>query len=228
MRFSMRTMIVLVLIFGGGMGWLVRSARIQRTAAAAVTSVGGHVMYDWEWNKSKGYTGSQYRVPQWVADRIGVDYFGHISSIWLYAPSTDVDTAIAPIGRLTQLEQLVVNGSMLTDDGLVKLKDLTSLSRLDLDYTRISDNGLAHLEGLKNLSALSLNGTPVTDAGLSHLKGLTNLAELNLAGTHITNAGLVQLKALRSLSVLNVVNTKITDAAVIELCRSTPGVRIYR
>jgi Leucine-rich repeat (LRR) protein len=221
-------MIVLVLVFGGGMGWLVRSARIQRTAAAAVKSVGGQMMYDWEWNKSKGYTGSTYRVPQWVADRIGVDYFGHISSIWLYAPSTDTDAALAPVGRLIQLEQLVVNGSKLTDNGLAKLKDLTSLSRLDLDYTKISDNGLANLQGLKNLSALSLNGTSVTDAGLSHLQGLTKLAELNLAGTHITDAGLAHLKGLTHLTVLNVVNTKITDAGMIELMRARPGLRAYR
>src|SRR5262249_13396781 len=164
LRFSMRTMIVLVLVFGGGMGWLVRSARIQRTAAAAVESVGGQVMYDWEWNKSKGYTGITDRVPWWVAALVGVDYFGHISSIWLYAPWTDIDTALATVGRLTQLEQLVVNGSKLTDHGLARLKDLTSLSRLDLDYTKITDGGMAHLEGLKNLSVLSLNGTTIADA----------------------------------------------------------------
>jgi hypothetical protein len=250
LRVSMRTMIVLVLVVGGGMGWLVRGARIQRAAAAAITGNGGSVMYDWEWNAAKGYTGGDERVPKWLSDRIGVDYFGHITSVWLRI-TTDEDTALVPVTRLAQLQELRLSGSSLSDTGLARLSRITSLSRLDMDYSRFSDAGLENLKGLTRLSVLSLNGTRLTDAGLAHLKGLTSLTELNIAGTRITDAGLAHLKGLtsltelniastritdagmahlglRNLSVLNVMNTRITDAGVIELCQARPGVRISR
>ena len=228
LRFSMRTMIVLVLVIGGGIGWLVRSARIQRAAAAAITTMGGSVMYDWEWNNAKGYTGATTRMPKWLSDRIGVDYFGHISSVWLYGISTDADTALVPVARLTQLEELGLSGMAVSDAGLAHLEGMTNLSRLDLDYARVTDAGLEHLKGLPRLSVLSLNGTRITDAGMERLKHVTNLTELNIAGTHVTDAGLAHLKGLKNLSVLNVVNTKITDAGMIELCTSRKLLRIYR
>ena len=110
-------MVVLVLLIGGGMGWLVRSARIQRAAAAAITGLGGSVMYDteWEWNGAMGYAGSNERVRRWLSDKVGVDYFGHITVVWLYAITTDADTALVPVGRLTQLQQLSLSGSSVTD-----------------------------------------------------------------------------------------------------------------
>jgi hypothetical protein len=228
MRLSMRTLIVLVLLFGGGMGWLVRSARIQRAAAAAITTVGGSVKYDWEWTSANGYTGRTERVPKWLSDRIGIDYFGHITSVWLFGTMTDTDTALRPVARLAQLEELSVNGSSMSDSGLAQLRSMTSLSRLDLDYTRFTDSGLENLKGLTGLTVLSLNATRVTDAGLARLKDLPNLAELNISGTHVTDTGLAHLKGLRNLAVLNVVNTKITDAGIIELCQARPGLRIYR
>jgi hypothetical protein len=228
MRFSMRTLVVLVLVIGGGMGWLVRCAKVQRAAVSAITGIGGSVMYNWEWNKGRSYPGGPPSVPKWLSDRIGIDYFGHITSVWLFAISKETDAALVPVTRFAQLQWLSVTGSKVSDDGLAQLEGMTSLSRLDLDYTQITDAGLPHLKGLRNLSVLNLSGTRVTDAGLTHLMGLRNLAELDLAGTQMTDAGLAQLKALRLLSVLNVVNTKVTDTGLSELRRAMPGLRIYQ
>jgi hypothetical protein len=56
LRLSVRGLIVLVLIVGGGLGWiahLVRSAQGQRDAVAAVRKVGGFVLYDWQYEGGK-------------------------------------------------------------------------------------------------------------------------------------------------------------------------------
>ncbi len=36
LRFSVRGLIVLVLVIGAGLGWIVRSAQVQREAVAAI------------------------------------------------------------------------------------------------------------------------------------------------------------------------------------------------
>ena len=45
-RFSLRALMVLVLLIGAGLGWLVRSAHVQRDAVAAVRRAGGSVSID--------------------------------------------------------------------------------------------------------------------------------------------------------------------------------------
>jgi hypothetical protein len=42
-RFSVRGLIVLVLLVGGGLGWMVRSARDQRGDVKAIEAAGGDV-----------------------------------------------------------------------------------------------------------------------------------------------------------------------------------------
>ena len=49
LRVSVRGLIVLVLVTCAWLGWIVRSARIQREAVAAITETGGEVNYNWEW-----------------------------------------------------------------------------------------------------------------------------------------------------------------------------------
>ena len=44
---SLRTMMILVLVFGGWLGWFVRRVQIQQDAVAAVKNAGGSVFYDW-------------------------------------------------------------------------------------------------------------------------------------------------------------------------------------
>ena len=57
LRFSVRGLIVLVLLIGCWMGWLVRSARIQRDAVAAIKDAGGTVSYEWEWSDGMATAG---------------------------------------------------------------------------------------------------------------------------------------------------------------------------
>ncbi len=49
-----------------------------------------------------------------------------------------------------------------------------------LDGTQVTDAGLVHLKGLTKLVRLDLQDTQVTDAGLVHLRGLTKLERLVL------------------------------------------------
>ena len=84
LRFSIRGLIVVVLFSGGGLGWLVHSARNQRGAAAAIAAAGGMVQYDWEWRNGKVYPATKPWVPDWLVDRVGIDYFGHVTQVAFY------------------------------------------------------------------------------------------------------------------------------------------------
>jgi len=198
LRFSLRGLIVVVFVIGVWLGWIVRQARVQRDAVAAITAAGGSVNYDWEWSNGKSSPGAKPWAPTWLTDLIGVDFFGHVTGVFFYS-SAPTDEAIVRVGRLTRLELLGL-GPFASDKGLGHWKGLTNLSFLDLSSTQVTDAGLAHLKGLTNLSFLILDSTQVTDAGLAHLKGLTNLSVLSLHGTRVTDAGLKELKrALPSL-----------------------------
>ena len=129
-RFSLRALIVLVLLIGAGLGWLVRSAHVQRDAVAAIRRAGGSVSYDWEWNNGKSVPGGKPWAPKWLVDLIGVDYFGHVTSVWLQPAPTD--GAIVEVGHLTQLERLQLVVGFVSDGELAHLKGLTKLSNLCL------------------------------------------------------------------------------------------------
>jgi len=276
LRFSVRGMIVVVLLVGGCLGWIVRSARIQREAVAAITKSGGSVNYNWEeWKNGVLVPGGRPWAPRWLVDLLGVDYFGHVTCVSYWQGELDrsaartaevvaraselqavINDALGGTNRepesLTQEEQQKILklamsdgktfGAKLeelnqlwhrddfrcTDEELAHLKWLTDLSELDLHSTSVSDAGLAHIERLIKLERLELRGTPVTDAGLARLKGLVNLGFLNLSFTPVTDAGLVHLKALTKLTSLNLQGTSVTDAGVRKLQQALPSLNIYR
>jgi hypothetical protein len=222
-RFSLRALIVLVLLIGLCLGWLVRSAQVQRDAVAAIKKAGGSVRYDWDWSGGVIMGGKPW-APKWIVDLIGADYFGHVATVTLTAKATDA--TLAHVGRLTRLDALFARSSSVSDTALVHLKALTNLSQLDLGSSQVTDAGLVHLKGLTKLSLVWLRGTHVTDAGVVDLKALTTLAYLELNGTHVTDAGLAHLKGLTKLSILEVYDTEVTDAGIDELRRALPTLAI--
>ena len=77
----MRALIVLVLVIGGSIGWLVRGARIQREAVAAIEQAGGYVQYNWEWSGGNPDPAGKPWAPSWLVGYVGADYFGHVVTV---------------------------------------------------------------------------------------------------------------------------------------------------
>jgi hypothetical protein len=181
-RLSVRVLIVLVLVMGAGLGWVVRSARIQREAVQVITRAGGWVKYEWEWtvgNAGRGLAtndgpGGKPWAPQWLVDLIGVDFFSHATNASLGEKGTDA--LLVQVGRLSRLQRLNVNQppaqSLVYGAGRP-----VRLQRLSVGTSSVSDAGLAHLKGLACLSTLTLLRTQVTDAGAKELRqALSNLS----------------------------------------------------
>jgi len=225
LRLSVRGLIVLVLVVGLALGWIVRSARIQREAVAAIENAGGNVSYDWEWSNGKNIMGGKPWAPRWLVDLIGVDYVGHVAFVRLTPNGAD-DAVMVHVGRLKGLQlftydqsgfDCVFSSPTLSDAGLSHLTELTNLSVLWLSDTQATDAGLVHLAGMTQLSYLHLSGARITGAGLAHLKGLTKLTYLCVSKTQLTDGGLAHLKGLQNLSGLDLEGTQVTDLGLMNL-----------
>ena len=146
LQVSVRALMILVLVLGGGLGWiahLARQAQIQRNAVTAVRKVGGSVLYDWQFENGKVRVKPGTNIisdkvpgwPKWIVDRLGVDAFGSVTDVSFRRPpkrpsSDEISEALAQVGHLSRLKHL------------------------SLVLTPVNDAGLAHLEGLSNLESL--------------------------------------------------------------------------
>jgi hypothetical protein len=80
LRPSLRMLLLLVLLQGGGLGWIAYRARIQRDAVTTIRRAGGAVMYG---QRSRPGGQSEFWRPGWLVARLGVDYFDDVTSVIL-------------------------------------------------------------------------------------------------------------------------------------------------
>lgn len=163
---SVRSLVEIVLIVGGGLGWFIRRATVPRDAVRAIEAAGGTVRYDFQQKPSFPFP-SQPPGPKWLVDRIGIDFFANVIDVsfrtarWntvVSAPPQN-DAILADIGRLPRLEKLDASSVLVTDAGIAHLAGLTRLRSLEIQGTaELTDAGLVHLAGLDQL----LGGRPPT------------------------------------------------------------------
>jgi internalin A len=139
--------------------------------------------------------------------------YGPVSSVE-FTDLTVGDQDIAVLNGLTEMRELDLSGTKISDAALIRLKEHRELGTLRLARTAISGATLADLEALPGLNSLDLAGTRVTDQALAKLAGLRGLAVLDLTDTAVTDAGLVHLKGLPNLRTLVLSGTAVTDAGV--------------
>ncbi len=116
LRIGLRGLMLLVLVLGGGFGWLARRANVQRDAVAAIQSGGGAiVMYDSRYTRMKNGS-SRGAGLQWLVDHVGIDHFANVDHVEM--PRSASDAKLERVGQLSELFFLNVDQSPVSDAGL--------------------------------------------------------------------------------------------------------------
>lgn len=179
-RFSLRGLLLMVLVVGVALGLLVHERQRIATRRRGLIDAGFVTL-------------SQLRAQSALRlYLLGDD--SPANSNHLAGWRLTNDAGLAHLSGLYQLQTLYLDGAEITNVGMVYLAGLTELRLLDISDTSITDAGLVNIQQMTNLKDLRLNGTQVTDAGLIHLRGLSNLEDLDLRDTHVTDAGVDELQ----------------------------------
>lgn len=154
-QFSLRTLLIVILIAGIALGIHGSRSMRKRQAIATIERLGGRVEYDYKW---RGYGTARQSYddradppgPHWLRRALGDNYFAEPVEIQLFAdpkmyPEQFGDHEAAQIAVLSELQWLVLTDTAITDAGLQQFGRLNKLSRLDLEGTRVTDAGVEEL-----------------------------------------------------------------------------------
>ena len=209
LRFSLRSMLLLVVVIAIPIAWKVNRARNQRVVVAELEKLNADLIYDYQIVATNGVRSYDFYAPppgpKWLTALLGKEYFVEVRKVCADGAAVTNET-LALIAKLPDIEQVeLVNLDSepgITDDGLVHFSKMQSLQAIVLHSNRISGVGLEHLTGLKRLTTLMAIGWN-TDASLEHVSKLKSLEDLSLIEVRrITEKGLAQIAKLRNLRSL--------------------------
>ncbi len=156
LRFSVSGLMALVLVLGGGLGWIPYRARAQREAVAVIKRVGGQFACNWQWsNGTPIFPRPKSPWPEWVRRTFDPDVFNAITYVLLNGSECD-DEALRAACRLPWLQELTVINTSVTDAGAEELWRLKNLRALDLRSNRITGRSLLRIGEMSELRKLSL------------------------------------------------------------------------
>ena len=94
-RFSLRTMLLVVVVFAVWLGVQTNRARRQREAVAAILQLKGTVIYDYQQvspSRLLFNSKAQPRAPAWLRQLVGDEYFQEVAVVHFgYPEVTDAD-----------------------------------------------------------------------------------------------------------------------------------------
>ncbi|HUT92608.1 MAG TPA: hypothetical protein VMY37_24155 [Thermoguttaceae bacterium] len=192
LQFSLRTMLLGVLVFALVCAWLggkIKAAREQQEAAKAITAAGGFVMYKHQLREAFVIPGPGYRPPQppgtkWLHSLLGEDFFARVASVH-YPPGAG-DDMLGYLDHLPYLTQIDLGGTGVSGAALAQVKKHENIESLSLRSTDVTDADLVHLGALRRLESLDLAHTAVTHKALATLAELPRLQRVRLEGTHVS------------------------------------------
>jgi len=128
------------------------------------------------------------------SDLLPLGQLGRLDRLWLVETHIN-GKFLAELRNPACMTQLSLENNDIDDSALAQIGKMTNLENLVLrGNARITDAGLSQLRNLAKLQVLTLESTSVTDAGLSQLAGLDRLRYLNLSNTQVTNHGIRDLR----------------------------------
>ena len=226
LRFSLRTMLLLVTVLSIWLGVKVNQARRQKEAVAALRESGATVRYAHQQSDANPriYLVEQdLDVPRWLRDLTGDDFFQSVALVEFMRPVTDDDlTHLAALPEIETLSFLYLSshaGGNVTDAGLAHLPRPDRLVRFHASDMSIGDAFLERLANASGLEDLALGDTHITHRGIASLGGLKSLEYMSIADRDLGDAALEALPPLPALKRLALNGWNITDAGLAHLAR---------
>jgi hypothetical protein len=131
-QWRLRSLFLLTLLVGIGMGWLtvtIQGQRRQDVVAQAIWKAGGIV-------KSE---------PTWLGKLLRDDSLVNVTAVALIGEPT-TDDGLENLQGLSQLQDLWLDSTQVTDVGLMHLQGLSQLRKLTLSRTKVTDEGVNKLQ----------------------------------------------------------------------------------
>lgn len=137
------------------------------------------------------------------------------------------DAGMQHLAKCTNLTMLRLGiCKAISEKGFAPLEGLTNLQELNLWQTRITDASGAAVAKLSKLRTLRLTGTAIGDSFITQLKEMPDLATIELANTKVTDASLAHLAGFPSLKSITSYGTAVTDAGAKPL--SEKGINVIK
>ncbi len=206
LRYSMRTLLVLVTVLCIWLGFVVSRAQRQRRTVEKIRRSDPHSTAYYDYQKEDP---AALRGPEWLRRWLGDDYFQHVVSVSIYLSHGDVTPD--DLANLPELKQLFSVRMPLTDDGMRTIARLQKLEWLAIYSDEFTDRGLEQLSSLTELEYLSVSSDQITGEGLLPLAALPNLRMLTLRSNSISPRGLETVAQLANLETLHINSDSLTD-----------------
>ena len=194
LQFSLRTLLVLVLLVSVLCGWLrhkVNQSEQERRAVEAILAMGGEVEYEHEQGRKGKPTDPP--GPAWLRAILGDYFFADVQTVRY--PSGVGDASLVHLDRLRHVGYLDLRGTSVTDEGLAQVIEHDELQGLNLGATSVTDAGIAQLARLRNLQYLEIAHTAITDRAVQAMIQFKQLVWVDLSGTAVSADGYRKVEA---------------------------------
>lgn len=271
LRFSLRSLLVLIAVVAVGLGGFAfwRDAKVrEQQAARKILDRGGSVGWVdgrplaerplWVQRLARILPEECLNTVYWIdfprdptdADLALLDDLPHIKTLHLVGVKNVTPAGLAPLGRLSHVEDAYFKETRLGPEGLAHISHWRGLrtlwlaetgvteaqipwiatnrglTHLDLSAADIGDESLPAITRLTNLEVLALRDTRVTSQGALLLSKLPKLAHLYLRGTQFDDEGLAQLAAIPTLQTLDIRRTNTTAEGRAWFKAARPNCRV--
>jgi hypothetical protein len=150
-QFRLRTALCAMTAISVALAVYVSSYRQQERCIRRLRELGVNVSFDYQWTTAGAYRPSAKPPGNDILKRVlGEHYASNPRDVLVgerFVPRgdfTDADAAL--VASLRELRWLSLQGSKVTDQGLLQLTGLSKLERLDLEGSRVTRNGVRRIK----------------------------------------------------------------------------------